>query len=285
MQQEKSHKVEETTGNAIDMGRVLASKGVRAPRWVVRLLEKLLHVEEINATLYKLRDLEGVDFARAVVHELDIELVVEGEEHIPTQGYPIVAGNHPLGGPDGLALIGAVGGVRGDVQFPVNDFLMALAPMRRVFVPVDKVHGNRGTAAALEAAFGGENTLLYFPAGICSRRIKGKIEDLEWKPTVVKKAVQYHRDIVPVYFDARNRRRFYFLANLRKRLGIRFNFEMALLPGEMFAQRGKRFRLVIGRPIAWQTFDSRHTAAEWAAALRAYVYHLGQDPDAAFVVA
>ena len=159
---------------------------------------------------------------------------------------------------------------------------MYLPQLKPVFVPIDKVHGNRGTAAGLEAAFAGRNALLYFPAGLCSRRIKGNIVDLEWKPTVVKKAVQHHRDLVPVYIEARNRRRFYTIANLRKRLGIKFNFEMALLPGEMFAQRGKTFRMTVGKPIPYQTFESGTTAKEWAARLHDYVYRLADDADAIF---
>ena len=80
--------------------------------------------------------------------------------------------------------------------------------------------------------------------------------------------------MVPVYIDARNRNSFYRLANLRKKLGIKFNFEMALLPSEMFAQRGKTFTLAFGKPIPWQTFDSSRTAAQWAQWVKEEVYKL-----------
>ena len=270
------------TENFIDLEKILAAKGVHTSKFVLRFLNRLLHVKEINAEVYKNRDKKGVDFARAIMDDLDISVQLEHAERIPEQGSPIIIGNHPLGGPDGMALIGAVGQHRADILFPVNDFLMYLPGLRPVFVPIDKVHGNRNTAAGLNAAFAGENALMYFPAGLCSRRIKGKITDLEWKPTVVKKAVQHHRDLVPVFIGARNRRRFYTIANWRKRLGIKFNFEMALLPGEMFAQRGKTFRMVVGKPIPWQTFTDKCTAAEWAQRLHDYVYKLESDPDAEF---
>ena len=115
-----------------------------------------------------------------------------------------------------------------------------------------------------------------------SRRQKGEIKDLEWKPTFIKKAVKYQRDIVPVYTDARNRNVFYTVANLRKRLGIKFSYEMAMLPAEMFAQRGKRIGITFGHPIPWQTFDKRHSAAEWAALLREHVYKLKENPETEF---
>ena len=193
----------------------------------------------------------------------------------------MVVGNHPLGGPDGLALMGAVGHKRQDILFPVTDFLLYLPGLRELFVPIDKVNRTK-TLANLEEAFAGQNILLYYPSGAASRRQKGVIKDLEWHPTFIKKAVKYHRDVIPVYTDARNRNIFYTVANIRKRLGIKFSFEMAMLPAEMFAQRGKTFSITFGHPIPWQTFDKRHTPAEWAALMREHVYKLKDNPDAIF---
>lgn len=262
----------EITENAIDLDKVLADKGIKAPRWVVKLLNRFLHVDEINSVLYNNRDKEGVDFAVATMEYLGINVEVVNPGRIPVDGNPIVVANHPLGGPDGIALIAAVGKVRSDVKFPVNDFLMHVTPLKQIFVPIDKVHGNRNTAAGINEAFASNNILLYFPAGLCSRRIKGKIMDLEWKATVVKKAIEHHRDIIPVSIEARNRRRFYTIANLRKRLGIKFNFEMALLPAEMFAQKGKTFRMTVGEPIPWQQFADGKPARVWAEELRQQIY-------------
>lgn len=273
----------EITEHYLDLEKILAAKGIKVPRPVLWLLNKLLHVDGLNKGLYDYRDKEGVDFANAMVEDyIGVNVVLEHSERIPSDGNPIIVANHPLGGPDGLALIGAVGRHRRDILFPVNDFLMYLPTLSPVFVPIDKVHGNRTTADGLNKAFAGNNALLYFPAGLCSRRIKGKIVDLEWKPTVVKKSVQHHRDIIPVFIEAHNRRRFYSFANIRKRLGIKFNFEMALLPDEMFAQRGKTFRMVVGKPIPWQTFTGDKSAVQWAAALHDYVYTLQNDPDSVF---
>lgn len=274
---------EEIGEHYIDLRKVLASKGVKVPGFVIALMNRLLHVKELNAGIYALRDKFGLDFVDAFMNgDLHLTVTVDNSENIPTDGRPIIAGNHPLGGPDGLALLGAVGRYRKDVLFPVNDFLLYLPGMRPLFIPIDKVHKNTKNIDALERAFAGDNTLLYFPAGLCSRRIKGKIVDLEWKPTFIKKAVRYQRDVVPVYFDAKNRRRFYTLANLRKRLGIKFNFEMALLPAEMYAKRGKSCRLVVGCPIPYSTFDDRYTAKEWAAKVREHVYRLAENPNAIF---
>ena len=276
--------MENVTEKFIDLQKVFEAKGIKTSRFVLRLLNRLLHVDELNEGIDYARDKEGVDFARAIMQYLDITVHLEHADRIPADGCPIVVANHPLGGPDGMALIAAVGDVRRDILFTVNDFLMHLTNLKPVFVPIDKVHGNRATASGLEAAFAGQNMLLYFPAGLCSRRIKGEIVDLEWKPTVVKKAVEHRRDIIPVYVEARNRRRFYTIANLRKRLGIKFNFEMALLPGEMFAQRGKTFRMVVGKPIPYQTFADGTSAREWAGRLHDYVYTLAENTDSELII-
>lgn len=273
----------EITQNYIDLNKVLEAKRVKAPAIVVRWLEWLLHIKEINAGIYKYRDKFGVDFAETFVEDdLKIKVDMVGEENIPLGGCPIIAGNHPLGGPDGVALICAVGKRRRDILFPVTDFLMNLPGLRPVFVPIDKVHRNAGNADALERAFAGQNALLYFPAGLCSRLRKGQIRDLDWKPTFIKKSLKYHRPVVPFYVGAKNRKRFYLLANFRKRIGIRFNFEMALLPSEMFAQRGKTFRLVVGKPVEPEFFDGRYTPVQWAQKMHDYVYVLADEPSLTF---
>lgn len=277
------------TENYIDLERLLAKKNIKLPKFVLRFMGRILHLDEINSTIYTHRDKIGLDFVHAFLegsnkYDLNISIQVVNEAHIPIDGFPIVAGNHPLGGPDGLALMGAIGHYRQDILFPVNDFLLYIPQLKPLFVPIDKVHRNSSNAQGIEAAFAAQNMLLYFPAGLCSRKQKGGvIRDLEWKPTFIKKAIKYHRDVVPFFFDAQNSRRFYNLARFRERLGFKFNFEMALLPDEMFRQRGKRLRLIIGKPIPYSTFDDRHTPKEWAQLVKDYIYRLKDNPDETFI--
>lgn len=279
-------KAEEIGQHYVDLHKILGDKNVRVPYFVERWLGKLLHVDQINDTIYRNRHLFGLDFVYAFIEgeepwNLGMKITVRGLERLPEDGCPMVVGNHPLGGPDGLALMDAVGRRRQDIVFPVTDFLLYLPGLRSLFVPINKVSRSK-SMAGLEEAFAGDNVLLYYPSGAASRRRKGIIRDLEWHPTVVKKAVRYHRDIVPVYTEARNRGIFYRVANLRRRLGIKFSFEMAMLPAEMFAQRGKHITITFGAPIPWQTFDQSHTATEWASLLRDHVYKLKGNPDALF---
>lgn len=274
------------TENYIDVQKVLGAKGVKLPRFAEKLLGRLLHVKELNEAIYKNRDRFGLDFVYAFIegkepYNLGMNVSFRGLENVPEDGNPMVVGNHPLGGPDGVALMGAVGRKRSDILFPVTDFLLYIPGLRQLFVPIDKVNRSK-TLANLEDAFAGQNILLYYPSGAASRRHKGVVKDLEWQATFIKKAVKYHRDVVPVYTEARNRNIFYIVANLRERLGIKFKYEMAMLPAEMFAQRGKSVDITFGKPIPYTVFDKRHTPAEWAAMMREHVYKLKENPEALF---
>ena len=89
------------------------------------------------------------------------------------------------------------------------------------------------------------------------------------------KAVEYQRDVVPMYFEGKNSMLFYRLARLRKRLGVKFNFEQILLPREMMKCRGKEFVLHIGKPIGWAQLQSRNPSAE-AERIKHICYGLGK---------
>lgn len=59
-----------------------------------------------------------------------------------------------------------------------------------------------------------------------------------------------------------------------KALGIKFNVAMLYLADEMYKNRHKTFRVAIGKPIPWQTFDRSKTPAQWAQHVQDIVYGL-----------
>ena len=100
---------------------------------------------------------------------------------IPTEGRYIFASNHPLGGLDGICLSAVIGSrFEGRIKYPVNDLLLYLSNLKSIFVPINK-HGTQGkdNARMLEEAFASDDQIITFPAGLCSRKIGGKIQDLE----------------------------------------------------------------------------------------------------------
>ena len=273
----------ETTERTIDLDRIIREKmGTKAryvPSVAVRWLKHIIHQDEVNRFLWESRDKKGTEWLEECTRYLDMTLDIEGLENLPDKNdgrlYTFVS-NHPLGGVDGVAL-GAIIGRHYDGRFRylVNDLLMNLPGLAPLCIPINKTgKQSRSFPEIVEAGFSGDNHILMFPAGICSRKIDGQIHDLPWKKTFITKSVETKRDIVPIHFGGRNSDFFYGLANVCKALHIKFNIAMLFLVDEMYKNVHKSFRVAIGKPIPWQTFDKSKTAMEWAKYVQDMVYRL-----------
>ncbi|MDE6010422.1 MAG: 1-acyl-sn-glycerol-3-phosphate acyltransferase [Muribaculaceae bacterium] len=267
----------------IDLGGILNKRLGRRARWVPSFvlhgLERLVRQDELNAILEGAWPEEGSGFSKRVLDMLEITLTVEGLDKLPEGESFVFACNHPLGGLDGIALVGILGERFGDeeIRVLVNDMLMNVEPLRKVFLPVNK-YGSQGrdAAKAINEAYAAGKQIVMFPAGLVSRRrTDGSIRDLEWQKSCVVKALATGRRIVPVRFDGLNSRRFYNLAYWRKRLGIKINLEQALLPGEVLRSRNAEYRINFGKPVDPATLrDAGESPAAIAARLRDIVYTL-----------
>lgn len=271
------------TEKTIDISDILrgkmGSKAKFVPSPLVKWLKHIVHQDEVNKYLWDSRHLTGVEWLEDCMRYLDMTLEIVGKENLPDKDdgklYTFVS-NHPLGGEDGVAL-GAVIGRHYDGRFRylVNDLLMNLPGLAPLCIPINKTGSqSRSFPAMVEAGFRSDNHMLMFPAGLCSRRINGKIHDLPWKKTFITKSVETHRDVVPIHFGGRNSDFFYTLANVCKALGIKFNIAMLFLVDEMYKNVHKSFRIAIGKPIPWQTFDKSRTPAQWAQYVQDEVYKL-----------
>jgi 1-acyl-sn-glycerol-3-phosphate acyltransferase len=263
----------------IDVEKVLTSKnpslGRVVPGFLISYLKRIVHQDELNSFLSNNGDLKNKELVAAWLAFLKIQYKVTGSENIPAEGRYIFVSNHPLGGLDGIVFINELSKRFSDIKFPVNDILTYIDNLSGIFIPVNK-HGGQGKEAArmLENAYASDSQILYFPAGLCSRKKKGIIKDLPWHKSFISKAVQHKRDIVPAYFSGRNSDFFYNLSNIRKSIGIKANIEMLYLADEMFLQKDKEIHLVFGEKIAWQTFDKSRTPVEWAEWVRFKCYEL-----------
>ena len=274
MNQEKGRK------KFLDLEKIIASKNPlllkMLPGFLLRYVKRIVHVDEINEFLDKNQHLYGLDFVKAILDEFRTNIVSVGLENLPVKDRFIVVANHPLGGLDGIALISVIGKVRSDVIFPVNDLLLNIPNLKELFIPINKHGKNTENIQLFEDTFASDATLLYFPAGLCSRKQSGRIIDVEWKKTFVAKSRKHRRYVVPVHIGGRNSGFFYKLSTWRKRLGIKANIEMFYLVNEMMKQRDKTLTFHVGKPISWEVFDKRHTDREWAARVKEHVYALGK---------
>lgn len=269
----------------IDIKRIFYEKSPRIarliPGFIYAYLKKILHQDFVNDFLERHGDKMGLDFMEAAYEEFNVDMNIIGEENLPAEGRFLIVANHPLGGFDGNMLIYIMRKHYPRVIFLVNDILMNLKNMDEFFVPINKHGGqSRESVRQLDTAYRSDMQILSFPAGMVSRKIKGKIQDLPWQKNFILKAVQYKRDIIPIHVSGRNSNFFYRLANVRKMLGIKWNLEMLYLPDETYKHRDKTFSFTIGKPISHSVFDTSKSPVEWAASVRELVYRLPDNPDA-----
>lgn len=264
----------------IDIEKILkdkmGAKADRIPGFLISYLKHVIHQDQVNEFLSAHTEEVGVDFLKACVEYLDAKLVVEGIENLPEEGLCTFVSNHPLGGQDGVALGYILGShYNGKIKYLVNDLLMNLKGLAPLCVPINKTGSqSRDFPRMVEACFSSDNHVIMFPAGLCSRRQNGVIRDLQWKKTFITKSIETKRMVVPIHFEGRNSNFFYNLANLCKFFGLKVNIAMLYLVDEMYKNCHKTFKVTIGKPIPYTTFDKSRTDQEWASYVKELVYKL-----------
>lgn len=251
------------------------SKAKYIPQFLIEWFKKAAHQDFING--YLKEGYVGVEFCENSLKYLGVELEVKGLENLPKDGrkYTFVS-NHPLGAIDGVTLGAVIGKeYEGKVKYLLNDLLMNLKGLAPLGIPINKIGGQaRNLPKLIDEAFHSENQMLVFPAGLCSRKIDGKIQDLPWGKAFITKSRQTGRDIIPIHFEGQNSERFYKVASWQKKLGLKFNIAMLMLPDEMYKSTGRKYKVTFGKPIPVETLDRNKTDIEWAQDIRRIVYEL-----------
>jgi putative hemolysin len=256
------------TAFQINIGQIIQKKtGKTLPKVAVRLLEKLIHQDELNEFLATDgKDKVGLDFVKASLKFLGINVKIIGEENlkIDENSRLCFVCNHPLGGIDGLIMLKVIGEkCDGNVKVIVNSFLAELPGLAPFVVPVDVAGGKISKELLnVNSIFESDSQIIMFPAQLCSRKQRGVIKDLPWKKRFITHSIKYDRTVVPVYFDGLNSKAFYNFGKFSKFLSKLFNvpglakLPMAFLPHEMMKNRGKTFTIVIGDSnLAYSSYE------------------------------
>lgn len=267
----------------IDIEKILKGKmGKNArfvPGFIVSYLKHIVHQDWVNEFLIEAKDEQGSPWLWHCLNFMDDKIVVKGAENLPSPDdgklYTFVS-NHPLGGIDGVSVGAVIGQKYNDnFRYLVNDLLMNLPGLAPLCVGINKTGKNgRSFPAIVEATFKANHHVVMFPAGLCSRKIDGRIQDIPWKKTFISKSIETGRDIVPIHFEGRNSEFFYNLATICKKLGIKFNIAMLYLADEMYKNRGGTYTITIGKPIPVSTFDKSKSHNDWAQWVREEVYKM-----------
>jgi len=243
------------TNKFIDIEKVISSKNPHLlrymPSFIISWFKRILHEDELNSFLLTQENYKGLEVVYNTLSHFKVCLRIHGLANLERQEKLVIASNHPLGGLDGMTLMLAVSQVKPNIIFPVNDVLMNIKGLHELFTPINKFGSNpKASLRMLDDVFASDKTVLYFPAGLVSRKVKGQIVDLEWKKTFATKARQHGRNIIPTFINGFNSNFFYNLANLRKFLGIKTNIEMFFLVNEMYKQKNKQIDIYFGNAVS-----------------------------------
>jgi putative hemolysin len=263
----------------IDIERIIKKKNPKLLRWlpgfVLSYLKKTLHQEEINQTLEDNREIKDADFCNLLLSKFNIKIETTGLENIPVEGGAIFVANHPLGGMDAIGIVASVAPIRQDIKFIVNDVLLHIQNLKNLFVGINKF-GKNGASSFQDIAelFQSNQAIFVFPAGLVSRKIKGKVQDIEWKKTFVTQAIQTQKPIIPIFIEGQLSPFFYRLHLLRQKIGIKASIEMFYLADELFKQKGKTIRIHFGKAIPSESLKNGKSHKQIAQDIRSIVYSL-----------
>lgn len=269
------------TDYLLDINKVLGPKLCKKlPRFAINFLKKRIHQDQINDCIMHAEHYHGPGFFDEALNYVGITYKVRGEENLEMGKKCLFVCNHPLGGPEALIIGSVFRRIYGDgFKVPVNHILANLKPLSDSFVPV-RVYASRQSRELgdqIADMFKSDSQVLVFPAGLCARKIKGKVTEMPWKKMFITQARRYERDVVPMHISGFNSKRFFFFTKLSMMLKLKFNIGMLFLVDELFNKKGEEFVITIGKPIPYTTFDKSKTDKEWAAEIKDQVEMLSKD--------
>ena len=264
----------------VDIEKILGPKlRKKLPRFVINFLKRRLHQDQVNEAIMGANPYHGAGFFDEALKYLNITYRTRGEEKLDKDKKYIFVCNHPLGGPEALIIGSVFHRLYGEgFQVPVTPIMANLKPLAEFFTPVNNLSSkqSRDLGERIAKMFNSDQQVVVFPAGLCARKIKGKITEMPWKKMFVTQARRYERDVVPVHMSGHNSKWYFFLCKLSKFLRLKINIGMLYLVDELFKQRGNEFVITFGEPVPYTTFDKSKTDLQWAAEMQERVKALAE---------
>jgi len=268
------------------------------------LLMKILSLDDFCALYDSLENLEGPDFAAAVLKKTGT--VVRGgisgmdqcvdfrsslSEILP-EGPFITVSNHPYGGVDGIVLADILGHIRPDYKIMVNKILGMLKAMDSCFITVTPTGKQRtsptadslsGIRSAMEHLRSG-HPLGIFPSGAVSdlKLVRdglctgteglgwknSHVRDRQWQEPVLRLIKRAGVPVVPIrFFDGNSL--WYYMLGL-----VSWKVRVTRLPKEVINKRGKLFRMGIGPAISAEELAECPDTESAGKLLRSAVYDM-----------
>lgn len=261
-----------------------APKLCGSPAWPLARgpLHALLSYGKARALAEAVAPMGGQEALDYVSDLLGLAVDVQGLENLPAKGAALVICNHPTGIADGVAVHDALKARRPDLTFYANADALRVCPrLGEALIPVEWVEAKRtlthtrGVLERTRAALKAERALMIFPAGRLATRVQGRLTDKPWQSSAVSIARWSGAPIVPMHLTGPWSTLFHLFDGRFQELRDITLFH------EMLNKRGRRFSLIVGKPIPAKALDP--DAAMATGALKHFVERvLPSNPDAVF---
>ena len=194
--------------------------------------------------------MSGYDVFEHLSQMLQMQVTVEGLEHLPADGRVVVMPNHPAGIADGIAVFDALKGIRPDMTFFANrDAVRCQERLSEIIIPVEWMEQRRNHAKSKETvrnmlrAFRDERAIVIFASGRLARPTPIGLIEREWLASGVSLAQKYECPIVPMHITGHNSALYYLLWFLNTELK-----DMTLFR-ELLNKTNQRYHIRLGAPI------------------------------------
>ena len=190
----------------------------------------------------------------------DIELVYDQHRlaSIPRTGPLVFVANHPYGVIDGMALCDMALKARGNFRILIHAMLCQDKDLAPYFLPIDfrltkaAMKNNIRAKKMAQEFLAQDIPILIFPSGFVSTANKkgfGTVVDAPWTTFAAKLIRDAQANVVPVYFEGQNSRRFHLASHIAEPL------RMALLLNEAKNKFGKSIKAYLGDTLPWETLE------------------------------
>lgn len=239
---------------------------------LLALARSIFKVKKINNFIRKSQNAYGNDFIDMLFEELNSSFEYSDEDlnNIPKEGPVVIVSNHPLGALDGLGIVRIVSKVRPDVKIVVNDILSHLTNLNELFLPVDlyNTKSQRANLINISKHLKSGKAIIFFPAGVVSRMIDFKVQDLKWTKGAVNFGRKFQAPLVCAKIDNRNSLLFYLIAKINN------NLAPFLFPREMFNFVDRKLKVNFGKSIDSSIYSEVEDDQDLTQILREYVYSI-----------
>ncbi len=251
----------------IEERAVKLKKHPRLWRWVQRYFYPVFGYRTAIELVDYVQGMSGFEVFEHVSSLLEMQVQVQGIEHLPADGCAVLMPNHPAGIADGIAVFDAIKDVRPDMTFFANrDAVRCQQRLSEIIIPVEWMEEKRNHAKSKETvrnmvrAFKDERLIVIFASGRLAQPTLLGLKEREWLPSGVSLAQKYGCPIIPMHVRGHNSMLYYLLWFLNTELK-----DMTLFR-ELLNKTHQKYSLTIGPPIR-----STEDAETLTPAIREYV--------------